>query len=330
MATIRKRNGKYQIQVRIQGCNPTSRTFTKLEDAKTWARLTELEAERTGLPADPRILARTTVGEILTRYRNEVIPKKRGREIETIIVNAMLRQSFCNISLAQADGATFAEYRDTRLLKVQPCTIKRELGILQHAFDIAAREWSIPLRSNPLKAIAKPGASMRRERRIRKGERARLYRAARQCRVDEMRALILIALETAMRQGELLAARWCDIDIGARLWFIPVTKNGERRTIPLTRQCARLLRVLKRAGGKDEDNVFGLSREAVKCSWRRIMKRSGLEDLHFHDLRHEAISRFFERGLSVAEVSLISGHKDVRMLFRYTHMTAAHVLAKLG
>jgi len=330
MATIRKRNGKYQVQVRIQGCAPTSRTFTKLEDAKSWARLTEIEAEQTGLPADPRLLSRTTVADVLERYRDEVIPKKRGHEIETIIVNAMLRQPFTKRSLAHIDGALFAEYRDTRLQTVQPCTIKRELGILQHAFDIAAREWAIPLKSNPLKSIAKPGASQRRERRLAAGELAKVYRTARQCRGTPMRALILIAVETAMRQGELLAAKWSHIDLDQRLWLIPLTKNGERRTIPLTKRCVRLLKVLRRTKASAGESVFGLSREAVKCSWRRIVKRGKIEDLHFHDLRHEAISRFFERGLSVPEVSLISGHKDPRMLFRYTHMTAAHVLAKLG
>jgi len=329
MATIRKRNSKYQVQVRVQGSAPISKTFTRLEDAKAWARLTEIEAEQTGLPADPRTLARTTVADILERYRDEVIPKKRGREIETIIVNAMLRQPWCKRSLAKIDGATFAEYRDARLRTVQPCTIKRELGILQHAFDLAAREWAIPLRANPLKAIAKPSGCNKRDRRIRKGELIRLFLAAKQCRGKHMRGLILVAIETGMRQGELLAAKWRDIDLAARQWFIPLTKNGESRTIPLTRRCVRTLRILKRTAGKAE-RLFDLTREAVKCSWRRIIKRSELDDLNFHDLRHEAISRFFERGLSVPEVSLISGHKDARMLFRYTHMTAAHVLAKLG
>ena len=156
MATIRKRNGKYQVQVRRQGCAPISKTFLKLDDAKAWARLTEVEADQVGLPVDPRVLAKTTVAMTLERYRDEIVIKKRGREVETLIVNAMLRQPWCKRSLAQIDSATFAEYRDTRLRSVQPCTVKRELGILQHAFDIAAREWSIPLRVNPLKPITKP------------------------------------------------------------------------------------------------------------------------------------------------------------------------------
>lgn len=273
MATIRKRNGKYQVQVRRQGCKPISKTFLKLDDAKTWARLTEVEADQTGLPVDPRTLAKTTVGMILERYRNEVISKKRSREIETIIVDAMLRQPWCKRSLAQIDSAAFAEYRDARLRTVQPCTIKRELGILQHAFDIAVREWSVPLRTNPLKSISKPTGSNRRDRRIRKGELARLFRAAKQCRGNGMRALIILGIETAMRQGELLAAKWQHIDLSARQWFIPLTKNGESRTIPLTRRCVRLLRALKKGTG-EAARVFTLTSQAVKCSWRRILKRS--------------------------------------------------------
>ncbi len=329
MATIRKRNGKYQVQVRVQGSTAISKTFTRLEDAKAWARLTEIEAEQIGLPADPRRLAKITVGELLERYRDEVVSKKRGAEYETIMVNAMLRHPWAKRSLAHIDGATFAEHRDARLRAVLPCTVKRELAMLQHAFDVAIKDWSIPLRANPIKAISKPGGAKKRDRRLCKGELARLFRTAKQCRGYHMRALILLAIETGMRQGELLAAKWSHINLQARHWFIPLTKNGESRTIPLTRRCIRTLRILKKGAG-DARGVFDLTREAVKCSWRRIMKRSGIEDLNFHDLRHEAISRFFERGLSVPEVSLISGHKDARMLFRYTHMTAAHVLAKLG
>ncbi|MND57393.1 site-specific tyrosine recombinase XerC [compost metagenome] len=265
---------------------------------------------------------------ILERYRDEIIPNKRGREIETIIVNAMLRQSWCKQSLAQIEGATFAKYRDERSRIVQPCTIRRELGILQHAFDVAVREWALPLRNNPIKSIAKPTGSSRRSRRIQKGEFSRLICAAKQCRGKQMRGLILLGIETAMRQGELLSAKWDHIDIDKREWFIPFTKNGESRTIPLTRRSVRVLRALQCTA--NDSAVFSLSSQAVKCAWRRILKRAEIADLHFHDLRHEAISHFFELGLSVPEVSLISGHKDARMLFRYTHMTAKHVLAKLG
>lgn len=230
MATIRKRNGKYQVQVRRQGCAPISKTFLKLDDAKAWARLTEVEADQVGLPVDPRVLTKTTVGTILERYRDEIVVKKRGREVETLIVDAMLRQAWCKRSLAQIDSATFAEYRDTRLRTVQPCTVKRELGILQHAFDIAVREWSIPLRVNPIKSLTKPTVSNRRDRRLRKGELDRLLKAAGKTRNPFLLPVVRFALETAMRRGEILALRIPDVDIERCTATIRMSKNGHRAT----------------------------------------------------------------------------------------------------
>jgi integrase len=129
-----------------------------------------------------------------------------------------------------------------------------------------------------------------------------------------------------MRRGELLNLRWSDIDLQNRTLHIPQTKNGHARTIPVSYKAIEVLSGLDREGG---DQVFPLSAYAVRHAWNRLTKRAGIADLHFHDLRHEAISRFFEKGLSVAEVALISGHRDFRQLFRYTHLRAEDVARKL-
>lgn len=334
MATIRKRNGKYQVQVRRQGCAPISKTFLKLDDAKTWARLTEVEADQVGLPVDPRVLAKTTVAMILERYRDEIVSKKRGREVETLIVNAMLRQPWCKRSLAHIDGATFAEYRDTRLRTVQPCTVKRELGILQHAFDIAAREWSIPLRANPLKPIAKPAVSNRRDRRLQKGELDSLLKAAGKTRNPFILPVVRFALETAMRRGEILALRVRDVDIERCAATIRISKNGHSRTIPLSSLAVAIVETTiatmsedAKAGNK---RIFPITAIALRLAWVRLTKRAKIDDLHFHDLRHEAISRFFEKGLTVPEVASISGHRDIRMLLRYAHADKGKLAEKLN
>ena len=107
---------------------------------------------------------------------------------------------------------------------------------------------------------------------------------------------------------------------------IPVTKNGHPRTIPLT---PKAVEIIESQRGVDLERVFPITSNAVKLVWHRLIGRSGVKDLHFHDLRHEAISRFFERGLSVSEVALISGHRDYRMLFRYTHLGAGDIVGKL-
>ena len=138
--------------------------------------------------------------------------------------------------------------------------------------------------------------------------------------------LIRFALATGMRRGETLNVQTEHINRAARLLHIPETKNGIPRTIPLSSDA---LAVLDQIDPNDDGRLFAASPNAVRLSWQRLTRRAGIEDLHFHDLRHEAISRFFERGLSVPEVALISGHRDYRMLFRYTHMRAEDVAAKL-
>ena len=132
-------------------------------------------------------------------------------------------------------------------------------------------------------------------------------------------------MATGMRLGELLRARWSDIDRDKRTLHIPETKNGHPRAIPLSSEALRIIDGVT----QKNDLLFPLTANAVKLAWRRLAKRAKLGDLHFHDLRHEAISRFFEKGLTVPEVALISGHRDVRMLFRYTHLKPEDVAAKL-
>ena len=134
------------------------------------------------------------------------------------------------------------------------------------------------------------------------------------------------------RRAPPAALRWPHIDWDARTARLDTTKNGERRIVPLGPDALRVLQErFSEVGGATMPGgaIFLISANALRLAWERAKKRAGIIDLRFHDLRHEAISRFFEIGLSVPEVSLISGHKDVRMLFRYTHLKPEIVSAKL-
>jgi len=328
MATIRKRGEKWQVQVRKAGRPATSRTFLKKADAQLWATQMEAEADRQGLPTDWRALQQTTLQQIVERYRDTVVPAKRGREIETIILNAFLRQRFVRHSLSELSPAHFADYRDERLKKVKPVTVNRELGLIQHAIDIARKEWNVPLSANPVAMIRKPKAGKGRDRRLAAGEWDLLQRALGKCRNKLIPLAVRLALATAMRRGELLSARWEHINMKARTLHLPMTKNGHARTIPLSGDALEVILSL-RSFGPSPLLFCGLSAESLKLAWQRTVKRAGIEDLHFHDLRHEAISRFFEMGLSIPEVALISGHRDPRMLFRYTHLKAEDVATRL-
>ncbi|MDP7241736.1 MAG: site-specific integrase [Rhodospirillales bacterium] len=327
MATLRKRGSRWHVQVRRKGFPSVSRSFQSKSNAKAWARNTEASIDRYDLPRNFRCLDTLTVGDIIERYRDTVTIKKRGRRNEIIILNALIRQRFARLSLAETTPDVFSAYRDARLQVVKPTTIRRELSLLKHAFGLAKREWGIPLKDNPLDGIRRPPPDQPRQRRLKDGELARLLEGCQRGRTLLLRPLVQLAVETGMRRGELLNIHWEDINFEKRTLRIPITKNGHARTIPLTLTAISVLRDLPQNG---DGRAIPTTGNAIRLAWCRLTRRVGIDDLHFHDLRHEAISRFFEMGLSVPEVALISGHRDYRMLFRYTHLRAEDVVKKLN
>jgi integrase len=132
-----------------------------------------------------------------------------------------------------------------------------------------------------------------------------------------------------MRRGELLDLRWKHVDLKLRVAHLPLTKNGDSRDVPLSRHAVETLEVLRTAEAKGE-RVFPMTGNSVRLAFEHLRVRAEMSDLHFHDLRHEAISRLFEKGLNIAEVSAISGHRELKMLQRYTHLRAADLVARLG
>jgi integrase len=220
----------------------------------------------------------------------------------------------------------FAAYRDERLRTIKPLSLKRELAPIHHLFEIARDEWGLPIRENPLDKLQLKAPDQRRERRLREGELDRLLYAAGSCRNRLVGSIIQFALETGMRRGEILAISKNHIDFDRRALLITDTKNGQSRTIPLTSAAIALLHSCRR----DQDRVFPITGNAFRLAWERVKRKAGIDDLHFHDLRHEAISRFFEIGLTTPEVALISGHRDMRMLFRYSHAARETILEKFS
>ena len=231
MATFLKRGKKYQVQIRRKGLAPISKTFYLKSDAEEWARFMESKADRGELPTSTKVLHQITLGNLLERYRDEISIKKRGASIEAYIINAILRQSFANLTLAQITPSHFINYRNTRLQTVKPATVNRELGIIQHAFDVGAKDWNLPISNNPLFKVSKPKVQNARKRRLLECELELLEKAASTNRNSFILPLIKFALETGMRRGELLNLKWNDINSSGRTLHIPVTKNGHARTI---------------------------------------------------------------------------------------------------
>ena len=315
MATFRQRNDKWHVQIRRKDYPSQTKSFISKKTAEKWVRQTENRIDQGYLHQSTTKLNRT-LKELIIRYIESVLVKKRGCVNETIILKAFMRQSFVNKPLMQITSEDFAKYRDKRLEVVKPATLLRELSIVQHLYSIAKKEWNYDI-PNPIKNIQKPSLNNRRERRLSEDEYTFLVKG--KYPQVKLRNIVAIALETGMRRGEILGIQ--PEHIKGQTLLIPQTKNGHPRTIPLTK---RALYILNNA-----ELPFSMSANAVRLAWERLKKKGNIKDLHFHDLRHEAISRFFEKGLSIPEVALISGHKDVRMLFRYTHLKAEDILRKL-
>ncbi|MBI1400050.1 site-specific integrase [Hyphomonas sp.] len=318
MANIRKRGDRWQVQIRRQHAPNVTRSFIKRADAEAWGREMEVEADRRCLKHDPRILDRITLGELVVRYRDEVCEFKKSRDVERTLLNAFLRHRLAKRPLSQVTAADFAKYRDERLRNISASGLNREFSPLQHMYEIALSEWGLPLIENPLKRVRKPQNNRPRTRRLRDGEYERLLAAAEDRRVTYLKPIIVLAVETAMRRGEILAAKRCHLGEGMRSLHIPETKTGVPRTIPLSAVAREQIASLDRL--HPDSLLFNVSSDAFKLTWTRTVAAAELEDLHFHDLRHEAVSRLFERGLSMPEVASISGHRDFRMLARYAHV----------
>lgn len=329
MASIRKHRGKWQVQIRRSGSPAISKSFINKTDAQIWARQTEIHADRRDLPKDPRQLERIILRELVIRYRDTITPSKRGAEFETIILNAFLRHSICNKRMSDLTVQDFANYRDEQLRRVKAASLKRMLAPIQNLFEIAKTEWGLPLRENPISKLKFACLNNRRERRLRDGELERIIIAADKTQNKLILPIILFALLTGLRRSEIVAATWSDLDIANRVLVIPRAKNGHSRAIPLAREAIALLQRMKSEVTTNNDGlnrIFPTTANALRLSWGRLMRRAGIEGLHFHDLRHEAISHFFELGLTAPEVALLSGHRDIRMLFRYSHPQRQRVI----
>jgi integrase len=323
MATITRRGKGWYAQVRRSGFPPRFRTFGSKLEATAWARAEERSLEapiEQGTSND-----HLTLADLLRRYRDTVSVSKRGASSEAFRLSKLLATPMAALVLRDLRPWHVAAYRDQRLKAVKPGTVRREMGILRSALEMARREWGL-LVDNPAAAVARPVAYDARDRRVSKDEWRRMEPVLLTMRNKEVEWFIRLALETALRRGELLALLWRHVDLERRVALIPDTKTGQPRTIPLTPEAHRILAYKERAG----ERVVNLTPVALRRAWERLCARARVEDLRVHDLRHEALSRFSELGLNTPELASISGHKDVRMLLRYTHVQPSALALKLA
>jgi integrase len=324
VATYRKRNGKWQAIVRHKTIGTTSLSFHTKQAAIKWVISVEeqLEAGTFGTLKPTH----TTLGELLQRYAREVTPVKRGATTELRRLHRLIRDPLSSLRVGQLTSQAIAAFRDRRLLDGRR-TCHYDLILIRHCLKIAMNEWGLMLSSNPVDKVKMPPSSPARKRRLEDGEFERLEEAAKQTKNPHTWPVIVFAIETGMRRGEILGLRWEHVDLDRRIAYLPLTKNGSSREVPLSVKAAEVLS--RQRQRNDTTSPFPVTPNGFRLAWDRLRSRAGLVDLRFHDLRHEAISRFFELGLNIPEVAVISGHKDPKMLFRYTHLRADDLVNRL-
>ncbi|WP_422050342.1 tyrosine-type recombinase/integrase [Shimia sp.] len=330
MATAVKRpSGKWQATVRKDG-RSQSKSFLKRSDATKWAREAELRTDQGQLvSARNAEIPEMTLSEVMNRYRDDVTSAKRCADNESYAIDGFLRESsnLAGRKVGKLKASDFVAYRDRHMKSMKAATVVRELGWLQHALDVACADWGQHLpQGNPVKPVRRPKIDNRRERRLQDGEWHALLGAIHQARSPLLKPLLVLALATGMRRGELLSMQWKHVDLERCTVFLPQTKNGRARTVPLSPRAVQVLSELPR----NDVRCLPLSGNSVRLAFERLRRRAGIVDLTFHDIRHEAVSRFVESGLSLAQVQMISGHRDLRMLMRYTHLQTEDIVAKLA
>lgn len=329
MATIRKRGDlQWQAIVRKKGWPNQSKSFMTKVEAERWARAVETEMDR-GIFVSRYEAESTTLYEALERYAREVTIHKKGQVRELNRIDNLKQTKLATRALANLRSSDFAKFRDQKRAEGKAeNTIRIELALVSHLFNTARREWNMEGLDNPIQAIKMPSGSTERTRRLVDDEEARLMKELSLCKNGFILPAFVFAIETACRQGEILKLTWEDLDLQKKVAKLENTKNGENRFVPLSPKALDVLANLPRLinGGK----VFQVSADGLSRAFARTCKKLDIEDLRFHDLRHEATSRLFEAGLNPIEVSSITGHKSLQMLKRYTHLSAAGLAQKLG
>ena len=322
MGCVRKRGKSWNAQVRIAGWRSFTKTFKFKSDALRWIKETEQKIKNTKFPAVN--VGDISLKDLLQSYAKKVSVNLQDPSVEIYRIDYFCRHPIAANKLINLNQRHFEHLRDERLRVVKHGTVYADLMLFRRVFKTAINTWGYGLPNNPVEYIQLPSPHKPRKRRLENGEEKDILNAASSQRNVYILPVIVFAIETGMRRSEILRLRWCDVDLDIGFASLFETKNGEDRRIPLTRKCIGLLQNLQ----KIDERVFPISLACLRLAWCRARNKAGIKDLRFHDLRHEAISRFFEMGMSVPEVALISGHKDVRQLFRYTHLNPKHVFKK--
>lgn len=338
MAVIQERKNsdgktKYRVLIRLKGQPPQSATFDRKSDAKKWAQDTE-SAIRNGRHFKQAEAKKHTLADMIDRYVEQVLPHKTKNVQNLNIHLNWWREQLGYYTLSDVSAAMLGECRDRLLAeKTQkgtlrsPATVVRYLATLSHVFNTAVKEWEW-LETNPLSRVKKPIESRGRVRFLDDAERERLLQVCKESDSRLLYPVVVLALSTGMRKGEILNIEWKHVDFARRRILLHETKNGERRAAPLVGLAYDLLKERAKVRRLDNPYVFPAKDSSqpgdVRTAWNSALKQAKIEDFRFHDLRHTAASYLAMNGATLAEIAEVLGHKTLQMVKRYAHLSETH------
>ncbi|KAA0911462.1 site-specific integrase [Pusillimonas sp. ANT_WB101] len=344
MATISKRNGKYSVRVRVLGFPCLHRTFNDRRAAQVWAVQVEDEINRGVYDFGKRELP--TLAQALADYAKKVTAAKRGAVKEAYLINALARLPLARKPLDQIRPDELARLRDQWAQSLSPATVQRRLSVLSHLYNTAIKEWGHQELDNPLLRISKLKITNHRSRTVCARELDAVLAATAS---ETVKHIARLAWHTAARLSELATLRWEYVDLQDGTAHFPITKNGLARTVPLAPGAISILERLKpKTKTPPTGAIFDIRPDSISKRWTLAVKKArknyeahcieqGLQadadwltNVRFHDLRHSAVTRLAEHGLSSLELAAISGHKSLSMLSRYTHIRAETLAVKLA
>ena len=338
MAAIQKRVGdngdpSYRVRVRLKGYPIQTATFKRLTDAKRWAQQTEA-AIREGRHFKTREAKKHTLADLIDRYARDVLPTKPKSQKKQESQLEWWKERIGDYSLADVTPALISECRDEQLRGKtyrgtvrSPATVVRYLAALSHAMTIAVNEWGW-LEQNPVSKVRKPSESRGRVRFLDEDERVRLLEESKKSSSTHLYPIVVLAISTGMRQGEILNLRWRDVDLQRSKLVLHETKNNERRAVPIVSMALNILAELSKVRRIDSKLVFpGRDPDKpidIRGAWEKAVALAEIEDFRFHDLRHTAASYLAMNGATLAEIAEVLGHKTLQMVKRYAHLSEAH------
>ncbi len=339
MASVEKRVTKsgevsFRVKVRLKGYPVQTATFNRKTDAQRWAKSTE-SAILEGRHFKTSAAKKHTLSQAIERYKAEILPRKPKAVKQRTMQLAWWDKNIGSFALADITASLISEYR-TKLLneevsknkKRSPATANRYMAALSHLLSITTREWEW-ISENPCSKLTKLPETRGRVRFLSEEERAKLLSVCKASESKHLYVIVVLALSTGARLGEILSLTWPQVDLIKQRIIIEETKNNERRVLPLKGHALDVLKDWSANKRNDTPLLFPNTNNPekpidIRSPWYTALQRAEIEDFRFHDLRHSAASYLAMNGATLAEIAEVLGHKTLQMVKRYAHLSEAH------